>query len=99
MSLRRKTMKKTIWALAFVLTPLLACSAESTDQESGEETLVTPSEEGVSSQAVLACGNVVLDYCRDPRFPSQVTASCHTQNVCSCANEAFPACQSLVNRY
>ena len=86
-------MKKSLFALAFTFAvPLFACAAQSND-DSGDESVAV--SQSLDDGAEASCGRVTLDYCRDPRFPSQVTASCHPQQRCGCAEE-ISICQSLV---
>src|ERR1041384_7081071 len=56
--------------------------------------------DGISPGPILAasCGRVTLDFCHDPRFPAQVTATCHPAQRCSCASE-IATCQSLVRQF
>ncbi|WP_394831358.1 hypothetical protein LVJ94_33095 [Pendulispora rubella] len=87
-------MKKSVWALAFVFAaPLFACAAQSDDESRDDSAKVNQSVDVESAAA--SCGQVTLDFCRDPSFPSQITATCHPQQRCSCAEERS-ICESLV---
>ncbi|WP_394824731.1 hypothetical protein [Pendulispora albinea] len=96
-------MKKIVFAFVTLLAPLMACSAETASEAPGSDEVVAPQEgdtqnQSIDVEAAASCGIVNLEYCRDPRFPSQITASCYPQRRCSCAAE-IDICKSLVREY
>jgi hypothetical protein len=101
-------MKKLIvCSLVLLLTPFIAAAAGSAGGDD-RPSFSAPVDSSVADLVVPAltltgttaasCGHVVLDWCHDPRFPSQVTASCHPAQHCSCAS-LFATCQSLVHQF